>query len=116
MSPTGGKNVIAEPAIVLEPDSEFYELFPNGIVPVKSFYPVRFGLFEGEENIGYFADLDRIPVETISALVEIGAERVGATPSYFRTVLMGTGMPIRLSRVVAHPDVTQAPRSEGQPS
>jgi hypothetical protein len=94
-----------QPTVTLRPENPYYELFPNGIAPVRTPLPQI-----GEiETLGlaqlYLLDPSRLCPEQIDAIAARVAELFGADMNEVRAELLDSGLPIRASEVAAHPAV-----------
>lgn len=99
---------MTEPTITLRPENPFYDLFPNGIVPVRSPLP---GVAQLELRDGvavqsiYMVDADRLSSEAMQDVAFRLAEVFGARVTDIRDELIENGLPIRASEVAVHPAI-----------
>jgi hypothetical protein len=83
-------------------DNAFYEIFPNGIAPVRCMVPhvgeleLPSGTFTPEEC--YLLDGERLTPEQMEEVVRKVAEIFGARVADVREELMRNGLPIRASQ------------------
>ena len=85
-----------KPSIVLAGASPYFDIFPEGHVPVKTLVPV---------GGAYMLDGDRITTRQMQAIVERVAEQFGARVKDVRDELIEKGLPIRASEVAMHPAI-----------
>lgn len=93
--------------ITLKPECAFYDLFPNGMVPVRFALPVPCILEGIGEARCYFLDGDALSSEQMEAVAGRCAELSGARVSDIRDELMERGMPIREAMVAVAPGISQ---------
>lgn len=95
-----------EPTIVLKETNPFYDIFPYGMVPVKTFAGHSADLLDSFcQQCVYMMDGDRITTSQMQAVVERVAEKFGARVNDVRDELLERGLPIRASQVAVHPAI-----------
>ena len=95
-----------EPTLTLRATSPFYDLFPNGIVPVQAILPELAALIEGDgarvQRV-YFLDGARLDSGQMEAAAGRVAELRGGRVRDIRDELIEHGLPIRASEVAVPP-------------
>lgn len=97
-----------ELTITLRESNPFYDLFPNGIVPVQAPLPgaARLELPDGDEvQAIYMLDGSRLTSEQMEDVAGRLAELFRARVSDIREELVQNGLPIRASEVAVHPAI-----------
>jgi hypothetical protein len=96
-----------EPCVVLKPECPFYDLFPNGMLPVQE--PISQGVrlvndFGGTEvHSCFMVDANRLTTAQGQALVEMLAEVRGGRVKDVMPEVMEFGIPIRASECAVFP-------------
>lgn len=97
-----------EPTITLIAENPFYDLFPNGIVPVQAPVPgaVELVMIDGVDvQAVYMMDAGRLTTEQMGEVAGRMAEVFNARVKDILDELLETGLPIRASQVAVHPAI-----------
>lgn len=94
---------MSEPTITLRPENSFYDIFPNGMVPVKSPLPSLADLETQGIAPVYMLDGERLTTRQMQDVAERIAEHYKARVRDVRDELLENGLPIRASEVAVHP-------------
>lgn len=95
-----------QPAVLLQPGSLLFDIFPAGEVPVTTFTPVAISTQSGLET-GYMIDLDRCEPERVGAIAMLLADVFGTRLIGVMACIEALGVPIRLGWVARHPEVVR---------
>jgi hypothetical protein len=86
--------------VILKKDSPFYEIFPNGEVPVMEFLiPQIVRLEDRGEEEAYMLDVERCETEQLAEIARTVAAKFSADPSDVMSQILRDGLPIRASQV-----------------
>jgi hypothetical protein len=94
-----------QPTVTLKPESRYYEIFPNGIAPVKSAIAELMPIVDLGAELGWMLDADRCSSEQLEDVVRAVAEVFCARVSDVRDELIERGLPIRMSQVEVFPQL-----------
>jgi hypothetical protein len=103
---------MSEPSIVLRAENPFFDIFPNGVVPVQVPQTANCELeilnaeLDGPPvQACYLVDASRLTTEQMQAVAERLAELRGGRVNDVLSELIENGLPIRASEVERHPNI-----------
>lgn len=88
--------------VTLKPESPYYDVFRNGIVPVQTSCASLLVCGEAKEAV-YFVDFSRMDSDVVEDLFGRVAELLGGRVTDIRDEVFERGLPVRFCQIAEHP-------------